>query len=193
MAAPATMAADGSVSKTLTATVTPATATNKAVDWAVAWGDEGKTETVTDYVTVTPSANGSTTATVTCKKAFEGNIVITVTTRESGYQATCIVTFTGTPTEMVITSSVAQSGGAYKVGVGGTYTFNVKLTNPFDSVNEKFNNYVCNVTGKGSIVVANHEISSILGTNTWYDERTVTVDSLKDSFITVSYRRSDNR
>ena len=179
--------ASGIVQKTLTATVTPSTATNKLVDWEIAWGDEGKSETVTDYVTVTPASDGSTTATVACKKAFEGNIVITVTTRESGYQATCIVTFTGTPTEMVITTSVAQSGGAYKVGIGETYTFNVKLTNPFDSVNEKFNNYVCNVTGKGSIVVGNHEISSVLGTNNWYDERTVTVDSLKDSFITVSY------
>lgn len=187
MATLAASAADGSVSRIITATVTPATATNKAVDWAISWGDDGKSETVTDYVTVTPESDGSTTATVTCKKAFEGNIVITVTTRESGYQATCIVTFTGTPTEMVITSSVSQSDGAYKVGVGGTYTFNVKLTNPFDSVNAQFNNYVCNVSGKGSIVVANHEISSILGTNTWYEERTVTVDSLKDSFITVSY------
>ena len=30
-------------------------------------------------------------------------------------------------------------------------------------------------------------MSSILGLNTWSNERTVTVDSLKDSFITVSY------
>lgn len=187
MSSAAVLAADNSVSKTITATITPSTAKNKSVDWDIAWGDEDKSEDVTQYVTVTPSSDGSTTATVTCKKAFDGNIVITVTTRESGYQATCVVTFTGTPTEMVITSSVAQSGGAYKVGIGETYTFNVKLTNPFDSINEKFSDYVCNVTGKGSIVVADHEISSILGTNTWYEERTVTVDSLKDSFISVSY------
>ena len=33
-----TLAADNSVSKTITATVLPATAPNKAVDWSVEWG-----------------------------------------------------------------------------------------------------------------------------------------------------------
>ena len=51
---------NGSVSKTLTATVTPATASNKLVDWSVAWGDASNVTDVSEYITVTPSGDGST-------------------------------------------------------------------------------------------------------------------------------------
>lgn len=85
MSAQAVTAADNSVSKTITATVAPATAANKYVDWSVAWGDESNEADVTQYVTVTPTSNGSTVATVTCKQPFTGNIIVTVTTRENGY------------------------------------------------------------------------------------------------------------
>lgn len=105
------------VSKTLTATVLPATAENKAVDWTCDWADESNTANVSEYVTVTPETDGSTTATVTCFKAFTGNVVITATTRENGYSATCIVTFVGLPTEISLNGSLSPTGGAYKVGV----------------------------------------------------------------------------
>ena len=55
----ATVAADSSVSKTLTATVYPLDATNRLVDWSIAWSNQGKSEDVTDYVTVTPTYDGS--------------------------------------------------------------------------------------------------------------------------------------
>ena len=85
-----------SISKTITATVMPATAKNTSVDWSVEWGGN-QAGAVTDYVTVTPASDGSTTATVTCKKPFTGEIVIVCTTREGGYMATCTVTFAGHP------------------------------------------------------------------------------------------------
>ncbi|MBQ9117875.1 MAG: hypothetical protein IJY11_01575 [Clostridia bacterium] len=117
-----------------TATVLPATATNKKVDWSVAWAD-GQSGTVTDYVTVTPSSDGSTTASVKCYKAFTGNVVVTVTTRESGYTAECIVTFVGVPTDLTATGTFAESGdGYYYFGVGDTYTYNVDLNNIFGTV-----------------------------------------------------------
>ena len=57
LASPMTRAATGNyVEQTLTATVLPATAVNKAVDWSVAWAD-GQAGNVTDYVTVTPSSD----------------------------------------------------------------------------------------------------------------------------------------
>jgi len=45
-------AGSSSVSKTLTATVLPVTATNKAVDWSCEWDDTENTLSVSDYVTV---------------------------------------------------------------------------------------------------------------------------------------------
>lgn len=189
MSKAATVAADNSVSKTLTATVLPETATNKAVDWTAEWGDENNTTDVSQYLTVTPASNGSTTATVTCKQAFTGTIVITVTTRESGFSATCVVSFTGLPTEIVVNSSVATSGGAYKVGIGGSYEFDVSLTNPFGSVGSQFNNITCYVAGVGSFKVGYMEHYNQSGNDNWYEDsiKTVTLDSLKDSFLNVSY------
>ncbi len=189
MSSAATVTADNSVSKTLTATVLPETAENKAVDWTVEWDDTENETAVTDYVTVTPTADGSTTATVTCHKAFTGNIIITVTTRENGYSATCVVSFVGMPTDISISGSLSPSSGEYKVGIGETYTFNVSLTNPFNQVGSQFNNITCGVNGVGSVVLGYMEHYNSSGTDKWYDEsdETVTLDSLKENFITVSY------
>ncbi len=189
MSAQAVTAADNYVSKTITATVLPATASNKYVDWTVEWGDEGKSEDVTQYVTVTPSSNGSTTATVTCKKAFTGNILVTVTTRENGYQASCVITFVGVPTDILIDTSVAKEGDAYNVGIGTASKFNISLTNPFGSVGSQFNNITCEVSGVGSIIVGYMEHYNQSGTDKWYDEsdETITIDSIKDALISVTY------
>ncbi len=183
------LAADNSVSKTLTATVLPETAENKAVDWSVEWDNtENKTD-VTEFVTVTPSADGSTTATVTCYKAFTGNIIITVTTRENGYSATCVVSFIGIPTEIALNGSLSPSAGEYNVGIGETYIFDVALTNPFNQVGSQFNDITCGVNGVGSVVLGYMEHYNSSGIDKWYDEsdETVTLDSLKENFITVSY------
>ena len=109
---------NGVASQTLTATVIPDTAKNKLVDWSVAWSDSSNTTPVTNYVTVTPASNGSTTATVTCKAAFSGTIIVTVTTRESGYKADCVVSFVGIPTDLAISPiglSVCRSSSVARV------------------------------------------------------------------------------
>ena len=183
------LAADNSVSKTLTATVLPETAENKKVDWSVEWDNTENTTDVTEYVTVTPSADGSTAATVTCYKAFTGNIIITVTTRENGYSATCVVSFIGIPTEIALNGSLPPSAGEYNVGIGETYTFDVTLTNPFNQVGSQFNDITCGVNGVSSVVLGYMEHYNSSGIDKWYDEsdETVTLDSLKENFITVSY------
>ena len=183
----AAVAADNSVSKTIIATVLPATAANKQVDWSVEWGDEEAEGDVSQYVTVTLDSDGSTNATVTCKQAFTGTILVIATTRESRYQASCILTFIGIPTDMNISGSVSPTGGAYKLGIGQEYVFDVELTNPFDSVGEQFNDFDCRVYGVGSVVLGYLERTS--GIENWYDEEneTVTLDSLKDNFISASY------
>lgn len=177
------------VSKTLTATVLPATAENKAVDWSCDWADESNTTNVSEYVTVTPETDGSTTATVTCFKAFTGNIVITATTRENGYSATCVVSFIGMPTDIALTGSLSPTSGEYKMGIGQTYTFDVSLSNPYNQVGSQFNSITCGVNGVGSFVVGYMEHYNQSGNDKWYDssDKTVTLDSLKGNFITVNY------
>ena len=174
----AAVAADNSVSKTIVATVLPATAANKQVDWSVEWGDEEAVGDVSQYVTVTPASDGSTTATVTCKQAFTGTILVIATTRESGYQASCILTFVGIPTDIIVSGSVSPTGGAYKLGIGQDYVFDVELTNPFGSVGVEFSDFDCRVFGVGSVVLG--YLERISGVEKWYDtsNKTVTLDSL---------------
>lgn len=72
---------------TVHATIEPADADNKAVDWSVSFVNPESTwakgKAVTDYVTVTPESDGSLTATVKCLKAFGEQIKITVTSRDN--------------------------------------------------------------------------------------------------------------
>lgn len=187
MSSKVSLGADDSVSKTITATVLPETATNKKVDWDVAWADENAEGEVTDFVTVTPESDGSCTATVTCHKAFTGNIVITVTTRESQYSATCVVTFVGIPTDIVVSSDDIEpdSYGIYKFGIGKKYNFKVDPVNPFNSVNEEYTkNFTFSIKGYGSLKLGNYE-EYTTGGSKWYETKTVELDSLKDYFLAV--------
>ena len=72
---------------TVQATVLPQDATNREVDWSLSWVSPSSSwasgKTVTDYVTVTPSSDGSTTATVRCLQAFGAQIRLTVTSRDN--------------------------------------------------------------------------------------------------------------
>ena len=138
-----TVSSDESVDVRIEAYVRPDDAANKKVDFSVSWGTAPThgSEPVENYLTVTPDSDGSTTATVSCKKAFgDDTILITVTTREGGYTATCTVTFTGIADGISISGSTATKksssgrGEYYEVGTSKTYTFDISLTNAFDDV-----------------------------------------------------------
>ena len=82
----------------LTATITPDNASDKTVDWSVAFvnpASEWATgKTVTDYVTVTPTSDGALTANVECLQAFGEQIKVTVTSRNNAdATATCLVDY----------------------------------------------------------------------------------------------------
>ena len=84
----------GTLQKTLTATITPATASNKLVDWDIEWADGYTLETVTAYVTVTPTSDGALTANVACLGDFGEQIIIKVTSRQNpDASATCTVDY----------------------------------------------------------------------------------------------------
>ena len=82
----------------LTATVEPADAGDKNVDWSVSFVNPlsswASGKTVTDYVTVTPTSDGALTANVECKQAFGEQIKVTVTSRENtNVYASCTVDY----------------------------------------------------------------------------------------------------
>lgn len=92
------VSAQAETAYTLTATVLPEKASNKAVDWTVSFVNPASAwatgKTVTDYVTVTPTADGALTANVECLQAFGEQIKVTVTSRSNAdATATCLVDY----------------------------------------------------------------------------------------------------
>ena len=157
-----TVTSQQSVDVRIEAYVYPESAANKAVDFSVAWGNAPThgSEQVSNYLTVAPDSDGSTTATVSCKKSFgDDTIIITVTTREGGYTATCTVTFTGIASGIEITSSTAtkkstsERGEYYELGTSKTYTFNIGLTNAFNDAAGNLS--VTEIGGEGNMYFGN--------------------------------------
>ena len=187
---PNAVTSEQSVDVRIQAYVTPEDAANKEVDFSVAWGNAPThgSEPVTNYLTVTPDSDGSTMATVSCKKAFgDDTIVITVTTREGGYTATCTVTFTGIASGIEITSSTATKkstsarGTYYELATGKTYTFDIGLTNAFDDVTGDLS--VTGIGGSGSLYFGEMRIEGGAFTR-FTNMQKKDISSLADKFIT---------
>ena len=129
---------------TLVATAEPSYAANKEVDWYVSfenaesvWANGKK---ATDYVTVTPTEDGSLTANVVCNEAFAEKIVITVVSRANpNIKDTCTVDYarrveglsikigndiTLTPGDNYVPFEVASG----HTGIGGDITFDVEFS-----------------------------------------------------------------
>ena len=129
---------------TLTATVLPENAPDKAVYWAVNWEDTTRQEIVSSYVLLTPNENGGNIATVTCLRPFTGNVVITVTTKEGGLTASCICKYVGLPTTMRVDLSNVNTvkdthWNTDIVEVGQTTTYHeINLSNVFGAVGTTF-------------------------------------------------------
>ena len=95
---------------TLTATITPDNATNKAVDWTVSFVNPASAwasgKSVTDYVTVTPTSDGALTANVECLQAFGEQIKVIVTSRENAKAtASCTVDYARRVTDTALLRS----------------------------------------------------------------------------------------
>lgn len=194
-----------SILKTITATVLPEDAPDKSVDWNISWITPIYDDAVvTDYVTVTPDSDGSTTATVTCYKGFEGaSIRVTATTRVGGFTASCVVTYEGKPTEMVLESSGTEYEmvSLFNLSAGTTTSFNINLDNKLNAVGSKFGNFeIVSITGVGRFVaekqyIVNGSVSSTedvtldLGSPTFTyqdDSNTITKTISMSDFLTAS-------
>lgn len=107
---------------TLVATVTPANATNKAVTW-----------TSSDPAKVSVTQLTENTAKIKCLVAFTGNVVITATTVDGGFTATCTCTY-----RVAVTSLTFSGNGwanAMNLNVGEIYEFSITV-NPTTATNK---------------------------------------------------------
>ena len=182
-------ATDNTMRKTLTATVYPESAINKKVDWTVAWAEEGNEEIVTEYVTVEPESVGSTTATVICFKPFTKDIVVTVTTIESGYSATCMVTYKGIPTDITVSTDVNYDGESVSLGIGETYMLNVDSTNIFNQVGAEYQELNVTLECIGAVILSTQDYYRETGTIKWYDSADVEtpLGDIQEEIITMTY------
>ncbi len=185
------IAADTTVDVKVSVTVYPVDAADKSVDFSVAWGvaPTNGTKAVTDYLTVTPDSDGSTSATVSCKKAFGNDqIIITATTRDGGFTATCTVTFVGKASAMSVTSgsltakSNSGRGTYFELGTNRTYSFNVNLSNVFNSVGSK--NLSVTLGGSGALYFGTMTVDGMSGISTFSNMAKKNMSALVNKFIT---------
>ena len=165
--------ASSAFERTLTATVLPAEAPDKSVDWSVAWGEDATraAQDVTSYITVTPASDGSNAATVRCLQAFAGDaVIITVTTRVGGLKATCRVQYQGIPQTLTIdlTGKTVNTDSAWDTDMvelfcGSSYTFDLGLDNDLHAVGETFGNYTISMQAHGSITTDNETYNYATG------------------------------
>lgn len=152
---------DTAFEKTLTATVLPADATNKKVDWSIAWFENASraNQNINTYATITPTADGSNVAKVKCLKAFTGdNILVTVTTRVGGFSASCMLSYEGIPQTLAIDTSgktvrtdSAWNKSMVEIDCGTTSTFNLNLDNALHAVGSNYGQYTVSVVPYGAI------------------------------------------
>lgn len=181
MNAAAVTAANGSVSKTLTAYVYPEDAKNKAVDWTIEWLDTEETMDISDYLTLVPDSDGSATAQLTCLQAFDGEALVTVTSREGAFFDTCRVLFVGNPSSVNVSCDAlslksGSFGTYYEIGAGNSYTFDITPDNVFGTVGAECN-YTFEVKGHGSFKTQTQYYYTVNDGKTWEEgtEQTVNI------------------
>lgn len=139
------MSTGDSNTRRITATVTPANATNKNVNWTIGWlapeSDWAVGKTATDYATITPTADGALTADLTCIKAFGEVLVVTVTSRSNTDKyAICTFEYAKRLTGFGVTLN-ADGGTANKINFtvsGITHSFSTNTTAGIGTIDDNF-------------------------------------------------------
>lgn len=190
-------ASDGeraTVTKKITATVLPADAPNKLVDWSVSWCVPISEAVVTDYITVVPDSDGSLAASVIAHQGFEGaSIYVTATTRVGGFTATCLVVYDGKPETLIIShNGVSYSdddtslmGTHLNLNAGQTYIMDIGLDNTLGAVGSTYGSeYNVQVNGSGNIRATKK--TSYRGTTPTYETVSISVDEYVAQFVEAS-------
>ena len=160
--------------ETLTATVSPSDATNKAVGWS---SSNSGVATVTNG-TVTAVTAGSTT--------------ITVTTADGGKTAQCTVTVTGSTTPTTPTTNSLDgiweiSGGGMKISVSGS----TGIVNAFGNVNALGQSAI----DKGYLTLNSTDWRNLTSTGnlTWSGEMRLITYNTSNPNVATGTRWSDTR
>ena len=148
--------------QTLIATVTPASATVKDVIWTIAWASESQTNPLENYFAVIPSYEGSNVAEVRCYREptfSDSEAIVTATTADGGFIATCRVIFRGKPSNInVVGQGLRQDvDGNYLLDSEGyhSYKFDIELTNVHNYVDPEYKKSTVEILSlTGSVVVA---------------------------------------
>jgi len=157
--------ANGTVSKTITATVLPETAVDKSVDWTIEWVvPVSDNANISDYLTITPESDGSSTATITAYKGFEGGkAVVTCITRVGLYTANCYITYLGAPTSIgfVINGNEYSNSNEVELLAGTSYDVTLNLHNTLEAVGSKYGTYEITAYGmSGRFTALKKEINN---------------------------------
>ncbi len=185
------------VSQTVTATINPSTVVDKYVTWSVAWATDAqlKNKDISEYIKVTDESQGNLKATINCYKSFKGSkAILTCTTRQGGKTATIDIIYDGIPSSMTI--EAPSDVTKYNLGKdsvdllysGKTHSINLVMDNVFHDVGTKFNDFVVNITGIGTVQWADYAITPRgEGFNIDYSNiPTMTLDSMKDKLVSAT-------
>lgn len=107
--------------ETLTATVSPSNATNKAVTWSS-----------NNTAVATVDSNGKVTG------VSVGTANITVTTTDGGFTAQCAVTVTAAPSDPVLVTGITLNKSSETIKVGNTLTITATVS-PSNATNQNLN------------------------------------------------------
>lgn len=114
---------------TLEAKIIPEDATDQSVDWSLAWADGTDSSDISEYLTVTPTYDGSRIISLKCYQPFDKQIFLTVVTRDGGYSDNCLIKYVGEISYSLgvdLIDCERDSNGVYLVsskGVQGTINF----------------------------------------------------------------------
>ena len=124
---------------TITASIIPASALDKRVNWSVEWVDSSsewaKGKTVTDYVTVTADTTDSRIATVNCLAPFGSQIkVVATSVANAEAKASCYVDYYKKGEDIEMTIERAWVRGPQNQDLVATNEENILLTNLFKRI-----------------------------------------------------------
>ena len=179
--------------ETITATINPDDATNKAVDWSVEFKNPSSSwangKNATEYVTVTPQSDGSLTATIECKKAFGEQIIVKCTSREvADIYATATADYAKkiTSFDIKLMKGEEEAEGLFWTQSGENYTVKVNPVYSDYTIDEDFTfNYSLKLLDE---FITGVQVSVMIdGTPTNYVSKRNTSVSLESLTITASY------
>ena len=158
---------EGKYKQGIIATVLPEDAPDRTLSWSVVWGDNPKSDDVTNYVYVDVYSSNTLSVNIYCIKAFEGSTIKVIATSNAvPISATCTCIYEGKPVE---TYSYFLNGETmYETGkteghqiLADEYTFNLVLANPLGLASSKYSSFeIESVSMKGKFYINKQYINN---------------------------------